>query len=82
MIIEPFHKKSKQEGLRHNFLKKKKSEIFRFITLLLEILDKRRIYPWKFHEIVLQPLEILRPKLRTYCMKIQHDIFLFNPGTS
>ena len=58
---------------------KKNSEIFKFITLLLEILYKRNHYPCKFHEIVLHPSEILKPNMKTYCMEIQHDIFSINP---
>ena len=70
IIIGLFHKKFKQEGLRTYFLEKKQqkknSEIFRFITLPLEVLDKRKPCPCKFCEIVLHPLEILRPKMKTH----------------
>ena len=38
---------------------------FRFLTLSLGILDKLKLHPFKFHKIVLHPLEILRPTTRT-----------------
>ena len=57
-------KKPKQGGLRTYFLEKN-SKIFRFVTLHLEILDKTKLYPCKFREIVLHPLEIPRPKMKT-----------------
>ena len=38
--------------------------IFHFFTLPLKIPDKK-LNPWIFHEIVLDPLEIPRPKTRT-----------------
>ena len=40
--------------------------IFRFITLPLEIQNKTKLYPYEFHEIVLHPLEIPKPKITTY----------------
>ena len=36
-------------------------EFFIFFTLPLEVLDKTKLHPWKFHKIVLDPLEIPRP---------------------
>ena len=42
---------------------KKSPEIFRFVTLHLEIPDKTRIDSWKFCKIVWHPLEI--PRLKT-----------------
>ena len=82
MIIGLFHKKTQPGRFEDILIWKRKSEIFRFITLTLEILDKRKLYRCKFHEIVLHPLEILGPKMKTYCMKIWHNIFLINPGNS
>ena len=40
--------------------------IFRFVTLSLEISGKMKFLPWKFHKIVLHPLEFPRPKTKTY----------------
>ena len=54
MIIGLFQKKSEQWGLRTYF-----------ITLPLVILDKTKFYPYEFDEIVLHPLEIPRPKMKT-----------------
>ena len=75
MIIELFQKKSKQEGWKTYFFEKN-SETFRILTLSLEILDKTKLYPWKFCKLVLQ--------LRTSKAKIitQHEFFLTNPGNS
>ena len=39
--------------------------IFHFFTLPLEISEKTKLHPWKFHKIVLHPLEIPRPKTKT-----------------
>ena len=39
--------------------------IFHFFTLPLEIPDKTKLHPWKFHKIVLDPLEIPRLKSKT-----------------
>ena len=69
-------------GLLHTFLKKENPDIFRFITVPLEILDKRKLYPFKFREIVSYSLEIPNPKIKTYYMEIQHNILLINPGNS
>ena len=40
--------------------------IFRVFTLPLEIPDKARLHPWKFHQTVLHASEILRPKTKTH----------------
>ena len=40
-------------------------EFFIFLTLPLEIPDKTKLNPWIFHKIVLDPLEIPRPKSKT-----------------
>ena len=47
---------------------KKKSEIFGFITLPLEILDKTKLYPSEFREIVLHPLARVGFELTTSCL--------------
>ena len=39
--------------------------IFHFFTLPQEIPDKKKLNPWIFHKIVLDPLEIPRPKTKT-----------------
>ena len=41
------------------------NEMFHFFTLLLEIPDKTKSHPWKFGKIVLDLLEIPRPKTET-----------------
>ena len=53
MIIGLFQKKTKRWGLRTYFFGKKTPEIFRFITLPLEILDKTKLYPCEFCASVL-----------------------------
>ena len=45
---------------------KKTPGIFRSATLSLEIPDKMKLHSWKFHQIVLHPLEFLRPKTKTH----------------
>ena len=49
--------KSQTWGLR--------TSLFRFFTLPPEIPDKTRFHPKDFHKIVLAPLEISRPKVKT-----------------
>ena len=51
--------------------------MFWFITLSLEILNKRKLYACKFCEIGSHPWK--KSKMKTYCMEIQR-IFLINPG--
>ena len=51
-------------GLRIYFFEKPPG-IFHFVTLPLEITDKTKLTPWIFHKIVLDPLEIPRPKRKT-----------------
>ena len=61
-----FQKKSKQGGGVEDILFWKKNPgIFHFYILPLEIPDKTKLNPWKFHKIVLVPLEIPRPKTKT-----------------
>ena len=40
-------------------------DFFNFFTLPLEVPDKTKLNPWIFHKIVLDPLEIPRPKTKT-----------------
>ena len=51
-------------GLRIYFFEKNPG-IFHFFTLPLEIPDKTKLTPWIFHKIVLDLLEIPRPKTKT-----------------
>ena len=41
------------------------SGISNFLTLHLEIPDKTKLNPWIFHKIVLDPLDIPKPKTKT-----------------
>ena len=66
MIIGLFHKKSTQGGLKiYFFEKKKKLWHFQAYHFALENSWQKKVLPMK---IVLHPLEILRPKMSTYCM--------------
>ena len=74
----------------HTFLKKTPG-IFRFVTLPLEIPDKMKLHPWKFHQIVSHPLEFPRPKTKThgnstvfFCWSYLEIplLFLLTPGVS
>ena len=40
-------------------------EIFHLFTFPLEIPDKAKLHPWKFHKIMLDPLKIPRQKIKT-----------------
>ena len=63
-----FQKKIKMggwRGLRIYFCENSPG-IFHFFTLPLEIPDKTKLNPWIFHKIVLDPLEIPRPKTKTH----------------
>ena len=51
-------------GSGHTFFKKT-LEFFMFFTLPMEILDKTKFHPWKFHKILLDPLENSTPKNKT-----------------
>ena len=51
--------------------------IFHFLTLPLEIPDKTKLNLWIFHKILLEPLEITRPKIKT--SGIYTLFFLGNP---
>ena len=51
-------------GLRIYFLENPPG-IFHFLTLPLEIPDKTKLNPRIFHKIVLDPVELPRPKTKT-----------------
>ena len=63
MIIWLFKKTPKQGNLRIYFLKKKPCN-FLVCHFTLGILDKTKLWPCKFREIVLHPSEI--PSLKIY----------------
>ena len=54
--------------------------IFHFFTLTLKIPDKTKLSSWIFHNIVLDPLEVSRPKIKTPV--IPHYFFLVTLGNS
>ena len=59
-----FQKNPNRGGLRIYFFEKVPG-IFHVLTLPLEIPDKAKLNTRIFHKIVLDPLEIPRPKTRT-----------------
>ena len=69
-------KNPNREGWGYTFLKTP----WNFFTLTLEVPDKTKLNPWIFHIIVLDPLEILRPKIRA--LEIPHYYFLITLGNS
>ena len=66
-------------GLRIYFFDKPPG-IFHFFTLPLEIPGKTKLNPWIFHKIVIDSLEIPRPKRKT--PGNSHYFFLVNLGNS
>ena len=68
-----FQKKSKQGGWG-TFLKTPLG-IFHFFTLPRGFPEKTKLNPWIFHKIVLDPLEIPRPKLKTPGNSTAHYFF-------
>ena len=50
-------------------------QIYHFTPL--QIPDKMKLHPWKFHKIVLHPLEFPRSKAKTH--GIPHDFFWITP---
>ena len=67
MIVGLFQKNPNRGDEGYTFFLKKKPGFFRFVTLPLEILDKKNfLYPWKFCKIVLHPLGIPRSKTKTH----------------
>ena len=79
-----FQKKSKRGewgGLRIYFFEKP-LEFFIFFTLPLEIPDKTQLKPWIFRKIVLDLLEVRRPKTKTPGLEILHYFFLITLGNS
>ena len=55
-------KSNKEEGWLRTYFFENPPGIF--FTLPLEISDKTRLHAWKFHKIVLDSLEIPRPKTK------------------
>ena len=72
-------KNPNRTGWGYNFWKKAPG-FFRFVTLPLEIPDKMKLHPCKFHKIVLHPLEFPRPKAKIH--GILHDFFWITPVNS
>ena len=68
-------KKIQMGGWGYTFLKTL-LEIFNFFTLPLEIVDKTKLSPWIFHKIVLDPLEIPKPKTQADPLEFPHYFFL------
>ena len=62
------------------FFEKTPEILFFYFTPVLEILDKIKLNPWIFHKIVLELLEIPRPKQRS--LEIPHYSFLVTLGNS
>ena len=69
--------KSKRGRLRIYFFEKRPG-MFYLYTLPLEIPDKTKLSIWIFHRIVLDPLEIPRPKTQTDPWNF-HIIFSWSP---
>ena len=67
--------KKQTGGLRTYFIEKPPG-IFHFFILPMEIPDKTKLTPWKFHKFLLDPLEISRPKTKT--LEIRLYVFLIN----
>ena len=72
-LIGLFQKKSKWawgageggRGWGYTFLKRPTGN-FRFVTLLLEIPEKIKFYPWKFCKFLWHSLKIPKPKTKTH----------------
>ena len=65
-----------QAGEIKDILCWKFSGIFRFVTLLLEILEKTKLHYWKFHKILLHPLmEILVLSKYQYPWKLNMNFY-------
>ena len=62
-----YSRKNSNRGVEdiYTFLKNP-TGIFGFATLPLEIPDKMKLQPWKFHKIVLHPLEFSRQNTKTH----------------
>ena len=61
---ELFQKKKPNRGRVEDILFLNIYRLFYFFTLLLEIPEKTKLLPWKFHRFLLHPLEIPRPKTK------------------
>ena len=77
LIIDWQKKKQKVEDI----LFWKTPGVFYFVTLPLEIPDKTKLHPWKFHKTALDPLEIPRPNHQDP-WKLHIIFFLFTLGNS
>ena len=63
VLVLVYSTKIKKEWTKKYFFVKNPG-IFRLVTLTLEIPDKSKLHPWKFHKIVLQTvLEIPTSKI-------------------
>ena len=58
--------KDTNRGCWEHTLLKKTPGMYRYVTWTLKIPDKMKLHLWKFHQIVLQPLECPRPKTKTH----------------
>ena len=67
--------KNQTGGLRTYFIETPPG-IFHFFILPMEIPEKTKLTPWKFHKFLLDPLEISRPKTKT--LEIRLYVFLIN----
>ena len=69
-----------QRGVEDIIFWKPPYEIFRSVTLPLEIPEETRFYPWKFCRIVWHPWKFQRQKPRP--VEIPHDFFVNTPENS
>ena len=58
--------KDTNRGCWEHTLLKKTPGMYRYVTWTLKIPDKMKLHLWKFHQIVLHPLECPRPKTKTH----------------
>ena len=62
---------------------KKPPGIFRFVTLTIEISNKKGVHPWKFCKILWHLLEVSRSKTKTHGnSRFFHEHTWENPGIS
>ena len=77
-----YSRKKKQEGWGHTFFWKTPGIFLSFLTLPLEISEKTKLHPWKFHKIMLdQSLGGFETKNQDP-MEISHYFFLVTFGNS
>ena len=92
LYFKSYELRGLQNGLfqKRTYVFEKTSGIFRFFTLPLEISDKTKLHLWKLYEILINPLEILRPETKapgnsTYFVLItpgNSTLLLINPWNS